>query len=140
MANALNKVLRPGVNVVLTVNGETGRSVSQYAASWLALVQESKKRILANHPRVDPREVGVGVSLNYNRMAGWVDFDSSVKPSRELFWSLERARASDARARSLIPSPPNPQKSQSRTTSSTSTSPSSALRPARSSRRSGTTA
>jgi hypothetical protein len=82
VANALNKVLRPGVNVVLTVNGETGRSVSQYAASWLSLVQESKKRILANHPRVDPREVGVGVSLNYNRMAGWVDFDSAVKPSR----------------------------------------------------------
>lgn len=85
VATALNKVLRPGVDVVLTVNGETGRSVAQYAASWLKLVQESKKRILANRPRVDPREVSVGISLNYNRLAGWVDFDSAVKPSRECF-------------------------------------------------------
>lgn len=85
VAQALNKVLRPGVKVVLTVNGETGKSASQYAQSWLSLVGESKRRVLANRPRCDPRDVDVGISLNYNRVAGWVDFDL-VKPSREFFF------------------------------------------------------
>jgi hypothetical protein len=84
VAQALNRVIRPGVKVVLTLNGETGKSVGQYASSWLALVGESKKRVLANRPRVPPGDVAVGISLNYNRVAGWVDFDA-VKPSRELF-------------------------------------------------------
>jgi hypothetical protein len=82
VAQALNKVLRPGVKVVLTVNGETGKSAGQYASSWLTLVGESKKRVLMNRPRCDPKDVAVGISLNYNRVAGWVDFDA-VKPSRE---------------------------------------------------------
>ncbi len=66
---------RPGTQVVFTLNGETGKSVSQYASQWLTLVS-STKEIIRRNKQIAPKDVLVGVSLNYNKVYGWIDFVS----------------------------------------------------------------
>jgi hypothetical protein len=41
---------RPGTKVVFTLNGETGKSVSQYAGQWLKLVGSTKNIIRGQKP------------------------------------------------------------------------------------------
>eukprot|EP00775_Hariotina_reticulata_P001231 gene1231-1570_t len=74
MANAVNRVIKPGTQVIFTLNGETGKSVSQYAAEWLKLVPSTKNQIKAGK-KLNNKDVQVGISLNYNKVYGWIDFD-----------------------------------------------------------------
>ncbi len=58
--------------VVFTLNGETGKSVSQYSKQWLGLVGYVKQRIIAGG-RATPAKILVGVSLNYNKVCTCTD-------------------------------------------------------------------
>ncbi|KAI8466695.1 MAG: hypothetical protein J3K34DRAFT_432891 [Monoraphidium minutum] len=75
MADAVNKAAKPGTRVVFTLNGETGKSVSQYSKHWLDLVPVARGWLMAGGKL--PRESAqIAVSLNYNKLYGWIDFDS----------------------------------------------------------------
>uniref|UniRef100_A0A383VIG4 Glycoside hydrolase family 5 domain-containing protein n=1 Tax=Tetradesmus obliquus TaxID=3088 RepID=A0A383VIG4_TETOB len=74
MARAANRAIKPGTKVVFTLNGETGKSVSQYAGQWLKLVGATKAIIKGQKP-LRASDVLVGISLNYNKVYGWIDFD-----------------------------------------------------------------
>ncbi|KAF8071022.1 hypothetical protein HT031_001104 [Scenedesmus sp. PABB004] len=75
MARAVNRVIKPGTKVVFTLNGETGKSVSQYAREWLKLVPLTKS-LIRGSKGLAAKDVMVGISLNYNKVFGWIDFDS----------------------------------------------------------------
>eukprot|EP00878_Enallax_costatus_P001421 GHUV01001571.1.p1 GENE.GHUV01001571.1~~GHUV01001571.1.p1 ORF type:complete len:424 (+),score=133.23 GHUV01001571.1:197-1468(+) len=75
MANAVNRAIKPGTKVVFTLNGETGKSVSQYSKQWLQLVPYTKN-IIQKNKNLNAADVMVGISLNYNKVYGWIDFDS----------------------------------------------------------------
>eukprot|EP00879_Flechtneria_rotunda_P029190 GHRR01031470.1.p1 GENE.GHRR01031470.1~~GHRR01031470.1.p1 ORF type:complete len:383 (+),score=118.71 GHRR01031470.1:889-2037(+) len=74
MANAVNRAIRRGTKVVFTLNGETGKSVSQYASQWLKLVAYTKN-LIKRGKSLNNGDVLVGISLNYNKVYGWIDFD-----------------------------------------------------------------
>ncbi len=58
----------------MILEGETGKSVSQYSAQWLQLYKLVKGG-LQKSSRIDPKKVLVGISLNYNLVYGWINFD-----------------------------------------------------------------
>lgn len=41
---------RPGTQVIFTINGETGKSVSQYSAEWLKTVPQMRSVIKGSKP------------------------------------------------------------------------------------------
>lgn len=75
MANAVNRAIKPGTQVIFTINGETGKSVSQYSGEWLKTVPIVRNAIKGTKP-LSASDVLIAVSLNYNKVYGWIDFDS----------------------------------------------------------------
>jgi len=75
MATAVNKAIRPGTEVIFTLQGETGKSISQYSKQWLELVGKVKGWIKEGK-NLNNKDVLVGISLNYNKIYGWFTFDS----------------------------------------------------------------
>ncbi|GBG00356.1 hypothetical protein Rsub_13088 [Raphidocelis subcapitata] len=79
MADAVNQAVGSGTNVIFTINGETGKSVSQYANSWLALVPTVRSWLMAGG-RMSRDKAQVAVSLNYNKLHGWISL-ASIDPN-----------------------------------------------------------
>jgi hypothetical protein len=58
---------RPTTQVIFTLNGETGKSVSQYAAQWNQLVPVVRSWLMAGG-KVARDKALIAVSLNYNKL------------------------------------------------------------------------
>ena len=80
IANALATAIKPSTQVIYMLQGETGKSVSQYSKEWLDLVPQVRQWVAAGGRGVPTSNVKVGISLNYNKVFGWIDFDT-IKPS-----------------------------------------------------------
>lgn len=66
-------VTRPGTQIIFTLQGETGKSVSQYSKQWLGLVSTVKGWIRAGKS-LRPSDVLVsgGAACGENRLRGEV--------------------------------------------------------------------
>ncbi|KAI8466523.1 MAG: hypothetical protein J3K34DRAFT_433415 [Monoraphidium minutum] len=75
MAEAVNAAVKPSTKVIFTLNGETGKSVSQFSKHWLELVPEVRGWLMAGG-KLARDKAQIAISLNYNKLYGWIDFDS----------------------------------------------------------------
>ncbi|KIZ00733.1 hypothetical protein MNEG_7227 [Monoraphidium neglectum] len=95
MADAVNQAVKPNTEVIFTLNGETGKSVSQFSKEWLSLVPLARGWLTARGKLLRANAL-IAVSLNYNKLYGWIDFTSispdSIAKSFDKEWRAQAAK------------------------------------------------
>ena len=75
LTDALNAVATPDTKIYFSMQGEMSATVFRHPESWRALIPQIKERLLAGRDEAFRQNIQVGVSTNFNKLAGCVGLD-----------------------------------------------------------------